>query len=65
VRAIRVIRDERRVEIQFDAGGKSAMLELWAAQRRTDLWKSCFDVDLECRARRLRQRTRAVESSLL
>jgi len=65
VRGIRVIRDERRVEIQFDAGGRNAMLELWAAQRRTDLWKSCFDVDLECRARRLRRRTRAVESSLL
>ena len=65
VRGIRIIREGRRVGIQFDAGGRNAMLELWAAQRREGLWKRCFDVDLECRARRRRQRTCGVESPLL
>jgi exopolyphosphatase/guanosine-5'-triphosphate,3'-diphosphate pyrophosphatase len=62
VRGLRVVRAEDRAELQLDAGGENPMLELWATQRRADFWKRCFDVDLEIRVRRARQRARAVES---
>jgi exopolyphosphatase/guanosine-5'-triphosphate,3'-diphosphate pyrophosphatase len=64
VRGLRVVRGHDRVELQLDAGGENAMLELWAAQRRADFWRRCFGVDVETRVRRVRQRPRAVKSLL-
>jgi len=52
VRRLRLVRENGRVEIELDASAGKPILELWAAQRRADLWKRCFDVELGCRVRK-------------
>jgi exopolyphosphatase / guanosine-5'-triphosphate,3'-diphosphate pyrophosphatase len=61
VRGVRAIRHERRIELQLDASSAQPILELWAAQRRADFWKRCFDVEVECRVRRPKPRVRPAE----
>jgi exopolyphosphatase/guanosine-5'-triphosphate,3'-diphosphate pyrophosphatase len=49
VRAIRVSRDGPRVVVRLDAEGHDAELELWAAERKGDLWEKFFGHPLEFR----------------
>lgn len=52
VRHVRLVRQNGKVEIELDASGGKPILELWAAQRRADLWQRCFDVELSIRVRK-------------
>jgi exopolyphosphatase/guanosine-5'-triphosphate,3'-diphosphate pyrophosphatase len=49
VRAIRVSRAGSRVVVRIDAEGRDAELELWAAERKSDLWDKFFGHPLEFR----------------
>ncbi len=49
VRAIRVSRAGARVVVALDAEGRDAELELWAAERKSDLWEKFFGHPLEFR----------------
>ncbi len=49
VRAIRVGRTGSRVVVRLDAEGRDAELELWAAERKSDLWEKFFGHPLEFR----------------
>ena len=51
VRRLRVVGGNGRLDIELEASGSKPILELWAAQRRADLWKRCFDVELSFRVR--------------
>jgi len=47
VRDISMARRNGRLRIRLDTAGRDAALELWGAERKSDLWEKCFDVDLE------------------
>ncbi len=47
VRDLRVARRNGTLRIRLDTAGRDAALELWGAERKSDLWKKCFDVDLQ------------------
>jgi exopolyphosphatase/guanosine-5'-triphosphate,3'-diphosphate pyrophosphatase len=62
VRAIRVSRAGSRVVVRLDAEGRDGELELWAAERKGDLWEKFFGHPLEFRmmkSRTPRHRRRA------
>jgi exopolyphosphatase/guanosine-5'-triphosphate,3'-diphosphate pyrophosphatase len=46
VRTIQVGRSNGRLEIAVDAAGRDAELEVWAAQRKAELWEKCFGLPL-------------------
>jgi exopolyphosphatase / guanosine-5'-triphosphate,3'-diphosphate pyrophosphatase len=47
VRDLRIARRNGRLSIRLDTAGRDAALELWGAERKSDLWEKCFGVDLE------------------
>lgn len=47
VRGLSVARRNGRLRIRLDTAGRDAALELWGAERKSDLWEKCFNVDLE------------------
>jgi exopolyphosphatase / guanosine-5'-triphosphate,3'-diphosphate pyrophosphatase len=47
VRDLRVVRRNGAVRVRLDTAGREAALELWGAERKSDLWEKCFDCDLE------------------
>jgi exopolyphosphatase/guanosine-5'-triphosphate,3'-diphosphate pyrophosphatase len=51
VRTMRVARNNGRLEIWVDSAGRDAELELWAAQRKSELWEKCFGPALYFRAK--------------
>jgi exopolyphosphatase/guanosine-5'-triphosphate,3'-diphosphate pyrophosphatase len=51
VRAMRVARNNGRLELWVDSAGRDAELELWAAQRKSELWEKCFGLALYFRAK--------------
>ncbi len=51
VRAMRLLRTNGRLELWVDSAGRDAELELWAAQRKSELWEKCFGLSLYFRAK--------------
>ncbi len=51
VRTLRTARSNGRLEILVDSAGRDAELELWAAQRKSELWEKCFGLGLYFRAK--------------
>jgi exopolyphosphatase / guanosine-5'-triphosphate,3'-diphosphate pyrophosphatase len=51
VRTMRVTRNNGRLELWVDSAGRDAELELWAAQRKSELWEKCFGLELYFRAK--------------
>ncbi len=51
VRATRLLRNNGRLELWVDSAGRDAELELWAAQRKSELWEKCFGLPLYFRAK--------------
>jgi exopolyphosphatase/guanosine-5'-triphosphate,3'-diphosphate pyrophosphatase len=51
VRTLRVMRNNGRLELWVDSAGRDAELELWAAQRKSELWEKCFGLELYFRAK--------------
>ena len=51
VRTMRVARNNGRVELWVDSAGRDAELELWAAQRKSELWEKCFGLALYFRSK--------------
>jgi exopolyphosphatase/guanosine-5'-triphosphate,3'-diphosphate pyrophosphatase len=51
VRTMEVGRSNGKLEIRVDAAGRDAELELWAAQRKSELWGKCFGRPLYFRAK--------------
>jgi exopolyphosphatase/guanosine-5'-triphosphate,3'-diphosphate pyrophosphatase len=51
VRTMRVARNNGRLELWIDSAGRDAELELWAAQRKSELWEKCFGLALYFRAK--------------
>jgi exopolyphosphatase/guanosine-5'-triphosphate,3'-diphosphate pyrophosphatase len=49
VRSIRVGRSGSRIIVGLDAAGRDAELELWAAERKSDLWEKIFRIPMEFR----------------
>lgn len=47
VRDLRVARRDGTLRIRLDTAGRDAALELWGAERKSDLWERCFGVDLQ------------------
>jgi exopolyphosphatase/guanosine-5'-triphosphate,3'-diphosphate pyrophosphatase len=58
VRDLRVVRRNGRLAVRLDTAGRDAALELWGADRKSDLWEKCFDVDLAFELERERRRSR-------
>ncbi len=46
VRTMHLGRSNGRLEISVDSAGRDAELELWAAQRKSELWEKCFGLPL-------------------
>ena len=42
VRALRLARNNGLIEVTVDSARRDAELELWAAQRKSELWEKCF-----------------------
>jgi len=59
VRDVHVMRRNGRLKIRLDTAGRDAALELWGAERKSDLWEKCFDVDLEFEIEREQKEARA------
>lgn len=59
VRDVHVMRRNGRLKIRLDTDGRDAALELWGAERKSDLWEKCFDVDLEFEIEREQKEARA------
>jgi exopolyphosphatase/guanosine-5'-triphosphate,3'-diphosphate pyrophosphatase len=55
VRDLRIARRNGRLTIRLDTAGRDAALELWGAERKSDLWEKCFDIDLEFELERERR----------
>jgi exopolyphosphatase/guanosine-5'-triphosphate,3'-diphosphate pyrophosphatase len=51
VRTLRAGRNNGRLELWVDSAGRDAELELWAAQRKSELWEKCFGLALYFRAK--------------
>jgi exopolyphosphatase/guanosine-5'-triphosphate,3'-diphosphate pyrophosphatase len=51
VRTMRLARNNGRLELWIDSAGRDAELELWAAQRKSELWEKCFGPALYFRAK--------------
>ena len=51
VRATRLLRSNGRLELWVDSAGRDAELELWAAQRKSELWEKCFGLPLYFRTK--------------
>jgi exopolyphosphatase/guanosine-5'-triphosphate,3'-diphosphate pyrophosphatase len=51
VRAMRLLRNNGRLELFVDSAGRDAELELWAAKRKSELWEKCFGQPLYFRAK--------------
>jgi exopolyphosphatase / guanosine-5'-triphosphate,3'-diphosphate pyrophosphatase len=51
VRTMRLGRSNGRLELWIDSAGRDAELELWAAQRKSELWEKCFGLELYFRAK--------------
>jgi exopolyphosphatase/guanosine-5'-triphosphate,3'-diphosphate pyrophosphatase len=49
VRALRVARRNGRMEVRLDTGGRDAALELWGADRKSDLFERRFGTELDFR----------------
>jgi exopolyphosphatase/guanosine-5'-triphosphate,3'-diphosphate pyrophosphatase len=49
VKSFDVVRGDQGVELVLQTGGDDAELALWAANRKSDLWRKCFDVPLTIR----------------
>jgi len=47
VRNVDVLRRNGRIRILLDTAGRDAALELWGAERKSDLWEKTFNQDLE------------------
>jgi exopolyphosphatase/guanosine-5'-triphosphate,3'-diphosphate pyrophosphatase len=47
VRDLRVVRRNGALHVRLDTAGRDAALELWGAERKSDLWEKCFDCDIE------------------
>lgn len=58
VRALRAGRDGSRIVVRLDADGRDAELELWAAERKSDLWEKFFGRPLEFRLMKSRTHRR-------
>src|SRR5262249_4900394 len=52
IKNVDVVRSDGRVVIRTDAGGEDAELELWAAERRTDLLSRLLDRPVVLRPRK-------------
>jgi exopolyphosphatase / guanosine-5'-triphosphate,3'-diphosphate pyrophosphatase len=50
VRSMLMARNNGRLELSVDSAGRDAELELWAAQRKSELWEKCFGLPLYFRA---------------
>ena len=35
------------MRVRLETAGRDAALELWGAERKSDLWEKCFETDLE------------------
>jgi len=51
VRGLRLGRSNGKLELVVDSAGRDAELELWAAQRKSELWEKCFGLELYFRAK--------------
>jgi exopolyphosphatase/guanosine-5'-triphosphate,3'-diphosphate pyrophosphatase len=51
VRTMRVARNNGRLELWVDSAGRDVELELWAAQRKSELWEKCFGLPLYFRSK--------------
>jgi exopolyphosphatase / guanosine-5'-triphosphate,3'-diphosphate pyrophosphatase len=58
VRDLRIARRNGRLTIRLDTAGRDAALELWGAERKSDLWEKSFDVDLAFELERERRASR-------
>jgi exopolyphosphatase / guanosine-5'-triphosphate,3'-diphosphate pyrophosphatase len=57
VRDLRIARRNGRLTVRLDTAGRDAALELWGAERKSDLWEKCFDIELEFELERERRAT--------
>ncbi len=47
VRDVHLARRNGRLRVRLDTAGRDAALELWGAERKSDLWEKSFGVDLD------------------
>jgi exopolyphosphatase/guanosine-5'-triphosphate,3'-diphosphate pyrophosphatase len=59
VRGVEISRRNGRVRILLDTAGRDAALELWGAERKSDLWEKTFNVDLELEVKRDKEKREA------
>ena len=50
VRRLDIARRNGAMRIRLETAGRDAALELWGAERKSDLWEKCFGTDLQIEA---------------